>query len=100
MALNQIIQHQTGAYCSYWKVIETILNYHNKNGKIIMFGYVNEQTRNENKNNLDYRIFDINSNDFELYFTPSAINPENINQVKNSYLYIKNTNEFITSTDC
>lgn len=99
MALNQIIQHSTGAYCSYWRVVTTNLDYNNKTGNIILYGYVSQEARDSNKLNLDTRTFFINDNDFDNYFSPSAINPENINQVKNSYLYIKTTSEFLTSTD-
>jgi len=100
MALNQIIQHDTGAYCNYWRVVETNLDYNNKTGTITLLGYVSEEARNNNKINLDSRNFTLNAIDFDTYFIPSVIDPENINQVKNSYLYIKTTIEFSTSTDC
>lgn len=99
MALNQIIQHSTGAYSIYWKVVTTNLDYNNKIGNIILYGYVNQEARDSNKTNLDTRTFVVNDTDFDNYFTPSAINPQNINQIKNSYLYIKTTSEFSTSTD-
>jgi hypothetical protein len=99
MALNQIIQHSTGAYCNYWRVVNTNLDYNNKNGNIILYGYVSQEARDSNRPNLDTRTFTVNDDDFDNYFTPSVIDPENINQVKNSYLYIKTTSEFSTSTD-
>lgn len=100
MALNKIIQHNTGAYCNYWRVVQTNLDYNNKTGTIILFGYVSEEARNNDKINLDSRTFVLNSDNFDTYFMPSIINPQDINQVKNSYLYIKTTPEFSTSTDC
>lgn len=99
MALNQIIQHSTGAYSSYWRVVTTNLDYNNKIGNIILYGYVNQEARDSHKTNLDTRTFVVNDTDFDNYFTPSAINPQDINQIKNSYLYIKTTSEFSTSTD-
>jgi hypothetical protein len=50
---------------------------------------------------LDYRSFDVSEGNFETYFVPSAIDPQDINQVKNAYLYIKSIpdGEFFGSTD-
>ena len=53
MALNQIIQHQTGAYSSYWKVTTINLNYKDNIADIIILGYVDEQARQSNKIKLD-----------------------------------------------
>lgn len=100
MALHQIIQHQTGAYCSYWRVVQTNLDYSSKSGTIVAYGYVSEEARNSNKSQLDNRVFNVGVHDFETYFMPSNINPLNINQVKNSYIYMKTMEEFSTSTDC
>jgi hypothetical protein len=99
MALNQIIQHSTGAYCNYWRVVNTNLDYNNKSANIVLYGYVSQEARDSNKVNLDTRIFVVNDTDFETYFIPSVIDPQGINQVKNTYLYIKTTPEFSTSTD-
>lgn len=98
MALNQIIQHSTGAYCSYWRVVNTNLDYNNKTANIVLYGYVSKEARDSNKPNLDVRTFAIND-DFDNYFMPSTINPQDINQIKTSYWYIKTTEEFYTSTD-
>ena len=99
MALNQIIQHSTGAYCNYWRVVNTNLDYKNKSANIVLYGYVSQEARDSNKTNLDTRTFIVNDSDFEIYFIPSVIDPQNINQVKNTYSYIKTTSEFFTSTD-
>ena len=101
MALQQIIQHPTGAYSQYWKISETNLNYISKTGTIKMLGYVSEQARLDGKQNLDFRTFEVSEENFETYFLPSAIDPQDINQVKNAYLYIKSIpdGEFFGSTD-
>jgi hypothetical protein len=101
MALQQIIQHDTGAYSQYWRVVETNLNYDSMEGKIVLYGYVTQAAREAGKNKLDSRTFSVGSEDFNVYFVPSVIDPEEINQVKNSYLYIKGLSggEFTTATD-
>jgi hypothetical protein len=101
MALQQIIQHPTGTYSQYWKIVQTNLDYITKTGTIKMFGYISEQARLENRRHLDYRSFDVSEGNFETYFVPSAIDPQDINQVKNAYLYIKSIpdREFFGSTD-
>lgn len=99
MALQQIIQHTTGAYSQYWRIVKTDLNYATLLGEIEIWGYVSEQARLENKEKLDTRLFTVNSDNFNLYFIPDAINPQDINQVKNAYIFVKTQQEFITATD-
>ena len=98
MALNQIIQHETGAYSSYWRVAVTNLDYLNKVADISLLGYVNEAARASNKINLDIRHFTITDSDFETYFSITELD-QNTNPVKQSYLYIKTTVEFVGSVD-
>lgn len=101
MALQQIIQHETGAYSQYWRVVETNLNYNSEEGEIVLYGYVSQEARENGKLKLDSRTFTVNTNDFNTYFTPPSIDPQDINQVKNSYLFIKGISggEFSTATD-
>lgn len=101
MALQQIIQHSTGAYSQYWRVVRTDLNYESTTAEVEMYGYVSEEARQQGKSKLDTRTFAIEGSDFSTYFTPVAIDPENINQVKNSYLYIKGISggEFASALD-
>jgi hypothetical protein len=101
MALQQIIQHPTGTYSQYWKISETNLNYILKTGTIKMLGYVSEQARLDGKIHLDFRSFEVLEENFNTYFLPSSIDPQNVNQVKNAYLYIKSIpdGEFVGSTD-
>ena len=98
MALNQIIQHQTGAYSSYWRVTTINLNYKDNIADIIILGYVDEQTRQSNKINLDQRNFQIQDTDFIAYFSITELGL-NTNPSKQAYLYIKITPEFLGSTD-
>lgn len=101
MALQQIIQHETGAYSEYWRIVRTDLDYDSLTGEIVLYGYVSEAARNAGKSKLDSRTFDVGSEDFNVYFVPVAVDPQDINQVKNAYLFIKGITggEFASATD-
>lgn len=101
MALQQIIQHETGAYSEYWRIVRTDLDYDSLTGEIVLYGYVSETARNAGKSKLDSRTFDVESEDFNTYFVPVAVDPQDINQVKNAYLFIKGITggEFASATD-
>jgi hypothetical protein len=101
MALQQIIQHETGAYSEYWRIVRTDLDYDSLTGEIVLYGYVSEAARNAGKSKLDSRTFDVESEDFNVYFVPVAVDPQDINQVKNAYLFIKGITggEFASATD-
>ena len=101
MALQQIIQHETGAYSEYWRIVRTDLDYDSLTGEIVLYGYVSEAARNAGKSKLDSRTFDVESEDFTTYFVPVAVDPQDINQVKNAYLFIKGITggEFASATD-
>lgn len=101
MGLQQIIQHQTGAYSEYWRIIRTDLDYESATGEIVLYGYVSQAARDAGKSKLDIRTFNVSAEDFSDYFIPTAVDPEDINQVKNAYLFIKGITggEFASSTD-
>ena len=98
MALNQIIQHQTGAYSSYWRVTITNLDYQSEIATLTILGYVDAATRQSGKLNLDRREFMVTGPDFVDYFSVTELD-QTTNPIKQSYLYIKTTNEFIGSID-
>jgi len=99
MALQQIIQHETGTYSQYWRVIKTNINHATKTAEIGVWGYVSEQARNENKQRLDERTFIVSSEQFDEYFAPEVVDPQDINHVKNAYLFVKTQQEFIGAED-
>jgi hypothetical protein len=80
-------------------VVKTHINHANKTAEIYVWGYVSEQARNENKKQLDERMFTVSSEQFDDYFAPTVIDPQGINHVKNAYLFIKTQQEFIGSED-
>jgi hypothetical protein len=101
MALQQIIQHDTGAYSQYWRIVQTDLNYDTLTGKIVIYGYVSQDARDAGMVKLDTRTFNVEPVDFGAYFVPVAIDPQDTNQVKNAYLFVKGITggEFATATD-
>lgn len=98
MALNQIIQHQTGAYSSYWRVITTNLDYQSEIATLTILGYVDAAARQSGKLNLDRKEFVVTGADFVDYFSVIELD-QTTNPIKQSYLYIKTTNEFLGSED-
>ena len=99
MALQQIIQHETGTYSQYWRVVKTHINHASKIAEVYVWGYVSEQARDENKRQLDERMFTVSSEQFDDYFAPTVIDPQGINHVINAYLFIKTQQEFIDAED-
>ena len=89
MALQQIIQHETGAASHYWRVGSTDLNYAQKTASVTLLGYVSQDARDQNMVPLDRRAVSVSGADFDLWFAPSAVDPNGTNQVKNAYLYVK-----------
>lgn len=101
MALQKPIQHQSGSVSTYWKIVKTDFSYIDRSGLIVLAGYVSEQTRQDNKRNLDIRTFRVYNADFDTYFSSSSLDAQDINPVKQSYIYIKNlqNGEFSNALD-
>ena len=100
MALQEIIQHSTGAYSQYWKITEISVNILTKDGYIRLSGYVSEQARLQDMLPLDHRVIGISSSDYDQWFSPEVIDPQDANHIKNSYLFIKSSVlEFSNATD-
>ena len=99
MALQHIIQHQTGAASHYWRISEIYLHSLTKTGTVKIVGYVSEQARQQNMVPLDERTFQINSTEYDTWFAPSSVDPMNINHIKNAYMFIKTQQEFLSADD-
>ena len=99
MALQQIIQHETGTYSQYWKIRTLSLNHTAKTGTIILDGYVSEGARMSNKVPLDERTLDVM--DFDTWFAPTVIDAAGMNEVKSAYSFAKSIveGEFVGATD-
>ena len=99
MALQQIIQHETGTYSQYWKIRTLSLNHTAKTGTIILDGYVSEGARQSNKVPLDERTLDVM--DFDTWFAPTVIDAVGMNEVKSAYSFAKSIvgGEFVGATD-
>ena len=99
MALQQIIQHETGTYSQYLKIRTLSLNHTAKTGTIILDGYVSEGARQSNKIPLDMRSLDVM--DFDTWFAPTVIDAAGLNEVKSAYSFVKSIvgGEFMGATD-
>lgn len=91
MALQEIIQHSTGAYSQYWRITEISVNVVSKDGYIKLSGYVSDQARLQGMIPLDYRIIGIGSSAYDQWFSPEVVDPQNTNHIKNGYLFIKDS---------
>jgi hypothetical protein len=98
MALEKSIQHPTGASSSYWRVTRISLDYERKTASISLAGYFNQQARIDNKRPLDTKQFNVMNTTFNQYFSPEELN-NNVNPVKQSYIYIKTLPELSDATD-
>lgn len=98
MALEKIIQHETGTFSQYWRIVRVDLNYLTRQSEVVLLGYVSDQARLANMKNLDSRNFSISDQDFDNFFNHQVLD-QSTNPVRQSYLYIKGTPEFIGSVD-
>ena len=73
MALQHIIQHQTGAASHYWRISEMYLYSLTKTGTVKIVGYVSEQARQQNMVPLDERTFQINSTEYDTWFASTSV---------------------------
>lgn len=91
MALIKSIEYKdTGVFCSYWKVVETDIDWHNKEFRIVVYGYKDRQAREDGKLSIDTRVFD------ELNSFPFT---EDGNNIAQAYEFIKTTDEFSDAED-
>lgn len=101
MALQKSIETNFGIPATYWKIIKTDFDYLNKSGTLVLCGYISEQSRQDGKSHIDVRHYRVISQNFDNYFAPTAIDPQDNNQVKKSYIYIKDleNSEFADAID-
>ena len=72
---------------SYWKIIETNINWLTKNSHCTLAGYVNQQARLDNKQPLESQSFDWSGDQFP--FSLDVLNQEDENVIKVAYGKIK-----------
>lgn len=91
---------------SYWKIIESNINWLTKNSHIVMAGYVDKQARDDLRQPLDFRSYDWANDEFP--FDVLALSEEGHNTLTIAYEKIKqpklndegvDTNEFTNALD-
>lgn len=85
---------------NYWKVSIFSCTYRNS-GIIVLFGYENQLARINENSKLLVKSFQYDSNVYNTWFSPTELDEQGSNPLKNSYLYIKSIpgGEFSDATD-
>jgi hypothetical protein len=87
-----------GVFAEYWKISEISGNWISKNITIKLSGFFSEDVRLQNKNSLMEKTYNVDSQMFELYFTPFQMQDTNI--IKKCYEFLKmNSSEFTDALD-
>jgi len=60
--LKELEVKNTGIIASYWKIAETHINWNTKSAVITLFGFVDEQARRDEKQPIDVKQIQFNSN--------------------------------------
>lgn len=88
MALQKFKEDRFGnGGINYWKIIETNINWLNKNSHICLAGYNSKISRENLKQPMDSVFFDWNNDDFP--FDINILNQENENIIHIAYEKIK-----------
>lgn len=98
MALNQTTENESGVVVAYWKVSGLNLSFIGKRGFITVTGFLTEDARLADKDQITLKQVKIEPEKFDTYFSDelmAATNPKDL-----AYKYIKENNEFfMDSTD-
>jgi len=91
MALQKTIytSDNTGVAATYWCACDVHMDFYKKHGSIKLMGHINKQVHDENKNPVIVKEYEIRPDLFDAYFSEQILNQENVNTLKQVYLYIK-----------
>lgn len=99
MALQKAIRHTSGIDMTYWRIVKVDTDYNIKSGTILIYGYLDENSRNSGNGNLGYKTirFDNKENTetlaldkiFDNWFAIDKISGIDKNPIKNAYDYLK-----------
>jgi hypothetical protein len=95
MALKIEKDTNYGVSATYWKIIETNINYLSKNSRVVVAGYIDQKARDNGKEPLAGFGFDWNGEEFP--FSVDALTEEN--PVKIAYEKIKKIPEWELTED-
>lgn len=98
MALGKSLNTNYGVNAKYWKITAIHLACNFNKCQIGVSGYLDEESRNEDKNPICTEMYTIKDDNFLKYINISELNKEGNNIIEACYRYLKeNINEFIDS---
>lgn len=91
MALQKTIYttDNTGCAASYWRICDIDSDWITKHGSIEIMGYINQEAFDAGRNPLITKTYDIKSELFDLYFSETILDGQDVNPVSQGYLYVK-----------
>lgn len=78
-----------GVKITYWKVTELYINVLQQIVRIRLSGYISKEARDNGKEPLETKYFNIPPQKFQSYFNINTLEYEGFNPIKMSYEYIK-----------
>jgi hypothetical protein len=102
MALEKQIytDDNTGVSATYWIICDLYGDWKEKTMFIKLCGYISAQARAEGRKEVLERSYTLSGDMFDIYFSPTTLNPEGVNVVSQGYLYVKgHAPDFIDAVD-
>ena len=103
MALSKTIytEDNTGCAATYWTICDIDADWITKHGSIEIMGYINQQAFTDGKNPVITKVYEIRHDLFDLYFSETVMNAQNVNVVSQAYEYVKaySNGEFLDAID-
>jgi hypothetical protein len=100
MALGKEILTETGITCYYYVLARIEKDKINKTGFVVLYGYPNQEIRNNGAKFSDRRFINIYPQDYNTVFGIDYLNKEGINDYQQVYTFIKeNFEEFKDAID-
>jgi predicted phage tail protein len=95
MAKQMRFKSLTGVVCeeSYWIPVQVNLNKIDKTGVVLFYGYASKEARDLGSLPVGQKTYAVSQEQFDLYFTANAINPEGTNQFLAAYVLAESTME-------
>lgn len=84
---------------SYWRVALTNLCQADKVGRVVLYGYHDQEARLAGKVNCGSREYDIDPEQYEAYFCSTALSPDGNNPVKATYAFALATDNFFEDAE-
>lgn len=69
---------------SYWRPVQINISKEEQSGNIMFYGFPNADEKGQEI--IGQKSYSVNSSDYAAYFSPTAINPLNVNHVSQAYL--------------